>query len=245
MTASAEFWLPRLAPQRWLRGPTRFVPGGVELIRDDANEYELEDGPRALLDLLDVRSTKDMPTFIARHGLLMHGPADRVMRESWGDWETVQRAVIRALGLAMRSAEALTGSRVAMVGLEALLEPLRADPAFRRLIDRPDMATGVATVQAAQIVAATLTAGALGCRLAVAPSGGVKGFRFTVHAETLEQRLWFEAALFVTGRTLLAECSADDCGRVFERDDPRRNYCSDRCSARIRGRGRPNAKPRD
>ena len=216
-------------PPVWLRGPAVVRDDVIELDRDRAEEYPIQEWSGLALDLAAVTTPKDAVTFVARHGLLWHGPHAREWREPLWRWRMVAHELRSVAGLHRAVRGAFAGDADGLAYLRA-----QWDAGLRHHFEHEATTDEELIRQGGVMVAELLNQGLRDVTLEVASGPDPDVFRFLPWAEDLERTAWYDFARRIVARVDLSACWT--CGRLFEVKDQRQTYCSSTCSARERQR---------
>lgn len=208
----------------------RAAPHGPHFIGSEDDRTRLEELPFALAQ---VRTVDDVLDFVGHYGMLgMKEPTEGIYRERVSDWLKVARELQFIILISQFTRNAGQGDQ------EALRE-LREGFGF--------VHPQAGTMPAEELL--TLADGFIGARISsvlrdvtpfIVPEsalGGAHGlFRILEETRSPLHFAYWKLAEILSRTTPILQCANPSCGKFFERRDPRQQYCSAACSARMRQR---------
>jgi hypothetical protein len=241
----------------WVRGPAQIVGEEVVLDEDRAETYYIHEPDDLLPDLAGLwgmmndprpKLDREILRFVARHGLLWHGPGQigsGECRESLRDIFIASGAIRDAALLYEALMEAIKEGSIEPIRVakttafrlelleEGLEEPLQSD--WQRL--------ALTSMWIADIVnqglrgsqhLMTAACGLADPEIHRKPLGDPGVFLSDVRAETLEAAAYIHLSDLMTGNVKLAECPG--CGRPFSPRSGKQKYCTESCASTTRWR---------
>lgn len=227
----------------WFRGPATIKNGVVTLDLESA-EYnpDLGGDESVVVDLAAVQSEADVIDFVARWGLLFHGPGNEEFSERVEDWFAAADLVATTLKLAilLRSAKDDCGP---LRDYFKSAGPLSLSSPEQGWAD-PDDFSDNAIIQAASMLVTTFVNRATkdGIAWSLIDAGLVKDSQYdpgtfvaVVGGQSLYSNVMLRlSTLLAKGSTSLRLCKG--CGRPFQPDDGKQKYHSKKCGERARYR---------
>jgi len=237
---------------KWTRGPAHVSGNEIVLDEKAAETFlidESEDRQRLLSDLIALRECKPEDTigFVARHGMLWHGPEDigsGACRESLAEWraDITHLWVTAGLYWTMKLSEEVGTAKPA----RDYLRDLRALNFFRAPIPDNDQAC-LETISV--LLAERITRGMEGCSWTLvaactlsregAKEGDATDFLMGEDPPNLISAAYAQFASLVASKASIKKCNG--CGVLFTPEHGSRRYCSKRCGDRSR-KARQRAK---
>ena len=232
------------APRFW-KGPARLEGGWIVLDARRKEAYDPFPQRELLLDFMTVRDPSQAAEFASEYGLLhRYDESDDEWREPADLWLHHAAGIANLLRIAGYLLEAAQGSESSRrLLLESLWPQIAEDLRQDGLTDEQKLCAFA--VQIARDVSLRMEGSSRGiaatCSLLLGPEGRrgpIGAFMFSTVAPHLLTYLYAIAADVLVSEVPLRACVV--CGRPFLLEDPRRVYCSDRCSMRARNQRRPS-----
>lgn len=229
-------------PRPWLRGPAKITDGWIELDAERSREYQPMEERDLLWDLAAAGESLEPVIFVARHGLLRHGPDADEHRERLEDFENSAWTIRYSLRLYLELRRAL-GNERREEGRKALRGELR--PVLDHLFAQRANGDDELIAQAGGALARIASDGLAGTETGVDTAyqwltdsgdpGPADLFMYSPRPPDLLGYAYYQLARDVlVNRAPVRTC--EDCGRFFTFADPRQRFCTPTCASRVRQR---------
>jgi hypothetical protein len=226
----------------WKRGSARHIDGVIEVDGNKAWDYdpyrETVESQRSRLQeipflLAQIRTVNGILDFVGEFGLLGQYPSDEeVYREPVDAWLAEAQSLSHVLIVAHHARSLVAGDETSLRALRegiAFANPAATTMPKAELLTHADM-----------FISARVSMGVRNCVPFMVPAkdfGGAHGlFRLLEATPSPLHFAYWRLSQMLSTRVPWLRCANPACGRLFEQADPRQQYCSAACSARMRQR---------
>lgn len=235
----------------WARGSARIVKDEVVLDEARAETYHMRGTDALMFDLAALaadwnkRDTRDVLTFVRRHGLLWHGEQDLgtgACRESLSEWwgESRTMAFLMQLSAELRESVRTGSGRLIRTMIEDYPEMFGLEEQEARILAYTlddQVLINTASVLLAKVVTSKLEGTSMGL-VSSAPQelapGGPETFLLSQNPPNLLAAAYVQFSQAVVYRAPIEECPG--CGRRFIPKSGKQKYCTKTCASTSRWR---------
>jgi hypothetical protein len=224
-----------------VRGQGSFGDGWLDLDPATVETYLPLEEERLLFDLASIRSPEDAVEFIAKYGMLHHGPRSADRRERFTEWVELSQVLHMLLRLHELLIEARSGdAAAAATEIQELFGPLFEDffaepaPNASELLGQASVFLAKAISEGLEDVNESVEAAVTWGTATDDGPGGPGVFMLSARPQDLAGFAFHQLAMTVVQGKETRVCA--ECGEVFRVTDRRQRYCSSRCASRRRYR---------